>query len=37
MPVMVDCGFEWVKKISDASNNTAALTWVQINIDWWLD
>ena len=28
---------EWVKKITDATNNTAALTWVQINIDWWLD
>ena len=28
---------EWVKKISDASNVTSALTWVQVNIDWWLD
>ena len=28
---------EWVKKISDASNLTSDLTWIQVNIDWWLD
>lgn len=28
---------EWVKKISDAANNTSAMSWIQVNIDWWLD
>ena len=35
--LLVAAGLVSLYTKGDASNKTAALTWIQVNIDWWLD